>query len=143
MRRSRPRDEQGAWTHIGYLKARSQFGKLIGSFQVLQHRAVDMLIMIEQARSMAMYATMMLDETNPGARRKAMSAARVQIAKAGKFVGEQAVQLHGGVGLTEEYQVGHYYRRLTMNGLLFGDATHHLSQLPRADGVAEAVLSVP
>jgi alkylation response protein AidB-like acyl-CoA dehydrogenase len=125
---------------VEYLKVRNQFGTPIGSFQALQHRAVDMLIMIEQARSMALYAAMMVDEPDALERRKAMSAAKVQIGKAGKFVGEQAIQLHGGVGLSEDYQVGHYYRRLSMNGILFGDASHHLSELARDGGLTKADL---
>jgi pimeloyl-CoA dehydrogenase small subunit len=120
---------------VDYLKARTQFGRPIGSFQVLQHRAVDMLLMIEQARGMAMYAAAMVAEPDAVERRKAMSAAKVQIGRAGRFVGEQAIQLHGGIGLTEEYQVGHFYRRLSINGLLFGDVGHHLSLLASSGGL--------
>jgi pimeloyl-CoA dehydrogenase small subunit len=119
---------------VDYMKVRKQFGAIIGSFQALQHRAVDMLVMVEQARSMALYAAMMSAE--PGAERAAaLSAAKVQIGRSGKFVGEQSVQLHGGIGVTEECQVGHYYRRLTMLDILFGDTAHHLSELARAGGL--------
>jgi pimeloyl-CoA dehydrogenase small subunit len=114
---------------VEYLKTRKQFGSTIGSFQALQHRAVDMLVALEQARSMALYAAMMSSEADAGARNQALSAAKVQICRSGRFIGEQAVQLHGGIGVTEECQVGHYYRRLTMLELLFGDAAHHLSLL--------------
>ena len=122
---------------VEYLKQRRQFGVVIGSFQALQHRAVDMLVMIEQARSMMLYATMMVDTDDAAARGRAVSAAKVQIGRSGKFVGEQAVQLHGGIGVTEECQVGHYYRRLTMIEILFGDSAHHLAVLARAGGLPE------
>lgn len=121
---------------VDYLKQRKQFGVFIGSFQALQHRAVDMLVMVEQARSMAYYATMMASEPDPALRAAAMSAAKVQIARSARFVGEQAVQLHGGIGVTEECSVGHYYRRLTLLEILFGDANHHLANLAGAGGLA-------
>jgi pimeloyl-CoA dehydrogenase small subunit len=114
---------------VDYLKTRKQFGAPIGSFQALQHRAVDMLVALEQARSMALYACMMSGEPDTQERDQALSAAKIQICRSGRFIGEQAVQLHGGIGVTEECQVGHYYRRLTMLELLFGDAAHHLSLL--------------
>ena len=123
---------------VDYLKIRRQFGTNIGSFQALQHRAVDMLIFLEQARSMAMYAAMMSDEPDALERGPAISAAKVQIGRSGKFVGEQAIQLHGGVGMTEECNVGHYYRRLTMIELLFGNTGHHLATLARAGGLDRA-----
>jgi pimeloyl-CoA dehydrogenase small subunit len=114
---------------VDYLETRKQFGVPIGSFQALQHRAVDMLVALEQARSMAAYASMMIGEPDMQERDRALSAAKIQICRSGRFIGEQAVQLHGGIGVTEECQVGHYYRRLTMLELLFGDAAHHLSLL--------------
>ena len=120
---------------VDYLKIRKQFGMPIGSFQALQHRAVDMLVMVEQARSMAMYACMMSEETDPARRRQAVAAAKSYIGRAGKFVGEQSVQLHGGIGVTEECAVGHYYRRLTMIDLIFGDSAHHLAQVALGGGL--------
>jgi pimeloyl-CoA dehydrogenase small subunit len=117
---------------VEYMKVRKQFGATIGSFQALQHRAVDMLVMIEQARSMAMYATMMSEQADPAKRRQAVSAAKAYVGRAGRFVGEQAIQLHGGIGVTEECAVGHYYRRLTMIDVLFGDSAHHLTQVANA-----------
>ena len=117
---------------VDYLKIRKQFGVPIGSFQALQHRAVDMLVMIEQARSLAMYATMMSEDRDPAARAQAVSAAKAYIGKTGKLVGEQAIQLHGGIGVTEECAVGHYYRRLTMIDILFGDSAHHLGAVANA-----------
>ena len=116
---------------VEYLKTRRQFGREIGSFQILQHRAVDMLIALEQARSMAMFATMMAAEENAAERRNAVAAAKVQIGRSGKFIGQQAIQLHGGIGMTMEYKVGHYFKRVTMIDTMFGDADHHLRELAR------------
>jgi alkylation response protein AidB-like acyl-CoA dehydrogenase len=122
---------------LDYLKTRRQFGREIGSFQVLQHRAVDMLMALEQARSMAMFATMMAPEDDASERRNAVSAAKVQIGRSGKLIGQQAIQLHGGIGMTMEYKVGHYFKRVTMIDTMFGDADHHLRRLAR-DGAAPA-----
>jgi pimeloyl-CoA dehydrogenase small subunit len=116
---------------VEYLKTRRQFGREIGSFQILQHRAVDMLIALEQARSMAMFATMMAADENAAERRSAVAAAKVQIGRSGKFIGQQAIQLHGGIGMTMEYKVGHYFKRVTMIDTMFGDADHHLRELAR------------
>ncbi len=117
---------------VEYLKTRKQFGVPIGNFQVLQHRAAEMLIALEQARSMAMLAAMTADENNAAERRKAISAAKVQICNSIRTVGQQAVQLHGGIGMTMEYKLGHYFRRITAIQATFGDATHHLNLLARA-----------
>jgi pimeloyl-CoA dehydrogenase small subunit len=116
---------------VDYLKTRRQFGREIGSFQILQHRAVDMLIALEQARSMAMFATMMAAEENAAERRNAVAAAKVQIGRSGKFIGQQSIQLHGGIGMTMEYKVGHYFKRMTMIDMMFGDADYHLRELAR------------
>jgi alkylation response protein AidB-like acyl-CoA dehydrogenase len=121
---------------VDYLKTRKQFGVPIGSFQVLQHKAVDMLTALEEARSMAYYATMMAAEPDAAERRKAMSAAKVQIGKSAKFVGETAIQLHGGIGMTMEYKAGHYFKRLTMIDMAFGDAEHHLRELAKMGGLS-------
>ena len=123
---------------VGYLMVRKQFGVAIGSFQALQHRAVDMLVAIEQARSMAYYATMMCDESDAAERARAVSAAKVQTAKSARLVGQEAIQLHGGIGMTEECQAGHYFRRLTVIEPLFGDTPHHLRRLARAGGLIDA-----
>jgi len=120
---------------VDYLKQRKQFGVPIGNFQVLQHRAGEMLIALEQARSMAMLATMMSEEGNADERRKSISAAKVQIGRSAKIVGEGAIQLHGGIGMTMEYKVGHYFKRATMIDKTFGDADHHLAALARMGGV--------
>ena len=121
---------------VDYLKTRKQFGVPIGSFQVLQHRAVDMYAALEQARSMAYYATMMAAERDANERRRAMAAAKVQIGRSARFVGEQAIQLHGGIAMTMEYKAGHYFKRLTMIDMAYGDADHHLRELARLGGLS-------
>ncbi len=119
---------------LAYLKTREQFGVPIGSFQALQHRAVDMLIELELARSICLYGTMALAEELPGGeRRKALSATKVQVARSGRFIGQQAIQLHGGIGMSEEYAVGHYFKRMSMLELALGDADYHLARFLRAD----------
>jgi pimeloyl-CoA dehydrogenase small subunit len=123
---------------VEYLKTRTQFGVPIGDFQALQHRAVDMYVAIEQARSMAMYAAMIADAGDPAARRAAMSAAKVQVARSARFVGQQAVQLHGGIGMTMEYKAGHGVKRLIVIETLFGDADHHLALLADAGSLLDA-----
>jgi alkylation response protein AidB-like acyl-CoA dehydrogenase len=120
---------------IAYMKTRKQFGVAIGGFQVLQHRAADMLIALEQARSMTLFATMMAAEPDAAERSRAISAAKVQVGRSARFVAQQATQLHGGIGMTMEYQAGHYLKRLTMIDLMFGDADHHLRALARAGGL--------
>jgi pimeloyl-CoA dehydrogenase small subunit len=114
---------------VDYLKTRKQFGRAIGEFQALQHRSVDMFVALEQARSMALYATMMACETDAAARSRAMSAAKVQIGRSGRAIGQEAVQLHGGIAMTMEYKVGHYFKRMTMLERMFGDTGHHLSRV--------------
>jgi pimeloyl-CoA dehydrogenase small subunit len=120
---------------VDYLKTRKQFGVPIGSFQVLQHKSVDMFTALEQARSMAYYATMMAGEADAKERRKAISAAKAQIGRSARFVGETGIQLHGGIGMTMEYKAGHYFKRLTMIDMAFGDADHHLRQLGKSGGL--------
>jgi alkylation response protein AidB-like acyl-CoA dehydrogenase len=123
---------------IDYLKTRKQFGVPIGSFQVLQHRAAEMLIGVEQARSMAMLATMMAEEPDALERAKAIAAAKVQIGRSARIVGEGAIQLHSGIGMTMEYKVGAYFKRVTAIDTLFGDADHHLARLARLGGLIAA-----
>ncbi len=120
---------------LEYLKTRKQFGRPIGSFQVLQHRSVDMLVALEQARSMAMFAAVMAAEENPVERRRAIAAAKVQIGRSGKHIGQEAIQLHGGIGMTMEYSVGHYFKRMTMIDQLYGDADLHLAGLAQLGGL--------
>jgi len=114
---------------LEYLKTRQQFGQAIGSFQVLQHRMVDIYIELEQARSAAVMATLRLTDNDPAARRHALSAAKVQIGQASRFVGQNAVQLHGGIGMTDELRISHYFKRLTMITNQFGSVDYHLDRM--------------
>ena len=123
---------------VDYLKTRKQFGVAIGSFQVLQHKSVDMFTALEQARSMSFFATMMAGEADATERRRSIAAAKVQISKSAKFVGETAIQLHGGIGMTMEYKAGHYFKRLTMIDQAFGNADHHLRALAGMGGLISA-----
>ena len=113
---------------IEYTKMRKQFGVPLAKFQALQHRMADMLIHVEQARSMAYLACLRADERDPRERRRAISAAKVVVGQACRAVGQQAVQLHGGMGVSDETPVSHYFRRLTAIELTFGDSEHHLEQ---------------
>jgi pimeloyl-CoA dehydrogenase small subunit len=120
---------------VEYLKTRTQFGVAIGTFQTLQHRAADMFVALEQARSMSMFATMAGDFTDAKERANAVAAAKVQIGKSLKFVGQQAIQLHGGVGMTMEFKIGHYFKRLTMIESTFGDTDYHLRRVSEQGGL--------
>lgn len=114
-------------TTVEYSKTRKQFGTPIGKFQVLQHRMVDMFMAYEQSVSITYMVTLKLDE-DEAERKKAASAAKVQIGKAGRFIGQAAVQIHGGMGMTDELNVGHYFKRLTMIDTQFGNVDHHLKR---------------
>jgi len=117
-------------TTLEYIKTRKQFGVAIGSFQALQHRMVDMMVVTEQARSMAIYAAAKVDgAADAQERRRAVSMAKVKIADACRHVSQESVQLHGGMGMTEEMKVSHAFRRLTMLAQRFGDADHHLERI--------------
>ena len=119
---------------LEYLKTRKQFGVPIGTFQALQHRMVDMVIDAEQARSMAYLACAKVDgEKNPEERKRLVSAAKVKVADACRRVSQEAIQLHGGMGMTEELKVSHTFRRLTVIAQQFGDAGHHLERFAALD----------
>jgi pimeloyl-CoA dehydrogenase small subunit len=122
-------------TTVEYIKTRKQFGVAIGTFQALQHRASDMFVALEQARSMSMFATMAADFEDAKERARAVAAAKVQIGKSGKFVGQQSIQLHGGIGMTQEAKIGHYFKRLTMIENTFGDTDYHLRRVTDAGGL--------
>ncbi len=113
---------------VEYCRTREQFGQPIGQFQVLQHRMVDMFMEHEQAKSLMFMCAMRLDEGYGAEAQKAVSAFKVQVGKSGRFVGQQAVQLHGGMGMTDELAVGHYFKRLTTVDTLFGNVDHHLKR---------------
>ena len=114
---------------LDYLKTRVQFGKPIGENQALQHRAAEMLVAMEQGRSMAMLAAMMVDEPDAAERQRNISMAKVGVGQSGRFVSQSAVQLHGGIGMTEEYAVGHFFRRVMVVEHMFGDTAYHLDKL--------------
>jgi alkylation response protein AidB-like acyl-CoA dehydrogenase len=113
---------------VAYVQNRQQFGVPIGRFQALQHRIADMLIHLEQARSMSYLAALRCADENVSERRRALSAAKAVIGQACRFVGQQAVQLHGGMGMTDELIVSHWFKRLTAAELMFGDSDAHLQR---------------
>jgi hypothetical protein len=113
---------------VAYVQSRQQFGMPIGRFQALQHRIADMLIHLEQARSMSYLAALRCADPNVTERRRALSAAKALIGQSSRFVGQQAVQLHGGMGMTDELIVSHWFKRLTAAELMFGDSDTHLQR---------------
>ena len=113
---------------VEYCKTRKQFGQPIGKFQVLQHRMVDMFMEYEQSKSLMYMAAMRMAEGYGSEAQKAVSAFKVQVGKSGRFVGQNAVQLHGGMGMTDELNIGHYFKRLTMIDALFGNVDYHLKR---------------
>ena len=130
---------------LEYLKTRQQFGVPIGRFQVLQHRMVDMRIQYEQAKSMALLAAVKVDSSDAAERRRCLSAAKELIGRAGRFIGQQAIQLHGGMGVTDELNVGHYVKRLAAIETFFGDGDLHLDRFWEGAAAAptEALLRQP
>jgi len=120
-----------------YLKTRKQFGVPLASFQVLQHRAVDMYVLSEQAMSMAYRAAVLANAREPAERARAVSAAKAWIGKAGRKVGQEAIQMHGGMGMTDEMPVSHYFKRLTMIDTLFGDHRFHRRRFAALGGHVE------
>jgi alkylation response protein AidB-like acyl-CoA dehydrogenase len=110
---------------VEYAGHRRQFGAPISSFQVLRHRMVDMYVAVEQAVSMTYGATLMLDASDRE-RSKAASAAKVLVGKSCRYVGESAIQIHGGMGITDDLAIGHYFRRVMVLDMQFGSAAHHL-----------------
>lgn len=119
---------------IEYAKARQQFGQPIGKFQALQHRMADMLMHVEQARSMSYLAAVRCTEKSAPLRKKTLSAAKVLVGQACRFVGQQAIQIHGGMGMTDELMISHHFRRLTAIELSLGDTEHHLEQFMHGEG---------
>jgi pimeloyl-CoA dehydrogenase small subunit len=114
---------------VEYLKTRVQFGRPIGDNQALQHRATEMMIAMEQGRSLAMLAAVMVDDEDAAQRDRDISTAKVGVGQSARFVSQNAVQLHGGIGMTDEYAIGHYFRRCMVIEHSFGDTNYHLSKL--------------
>ncbi len=113
---------------VEYMNTRKQFGVAIASFQALRHRVADVKMQLELARSMSYYASLKLGEPAPQ-RRRALSQAKVQLGQSMRFVGQQCIQLHGGIGVTDESSASHYFKRLTMLELACGDTLHHLGEV--------------
>lgn len=124
---------------LDYLKTRQQFGVPIGKFQALQHRMADMFMQLEQARSMATLAALNAESDDAAERQRILSAAKARIGQAMKFVGQQAVQLHGGMGVTNELPAAHLFKRLTMIELTLGDTDHHLARFVAQPAFKETV----
>ena len=113
---------------VEYMNTRKQFGVPIGTFQALRHRIADMKMQLELARSMSYYATLKLGEA-PDVRRRAVAQAKVQLGQSARYLGQQAIQLHGGIGMTDEYIGSHYFKRLTTLEMQFGDTMHHIGEV--------------
>ncbi len=113
---------------VDYMNTRKQFNATLASFQALRHRIADVKMQLELARSMSYYATLRLNDPEPR-RRQAIAQAKVQVGNAARFVGQQCIQLHGGIGVTDEYIASHYFKRLTMIEMQFGDTLHHLGEV--------------
>lgn len=124
-------------TTVEYCKTRQQFGQPIGGFQALQHRMASMYLRVEETRSLLLYAAIQLD-AGAGDAALACAALRVKVAEAGKFVAQQAVQLHGGIGMTDELVIGHHFKRLMLLGILYGDEDYHLRRYSRLGGFPAA-----
>jgi alkylation response protein AidB-like acyl-CoA dehydrogenase len=122
-----------------YLRTRDQFGVKIGTFQALQHRAVDMFVETELARSASIMAALRLDDPDPLVRQSAISAAKVQLAVSGRFVTQQAIQLHGGIGITDEHDIGLYFKRMHVLNTLYGDEEYHLARFARLPNFVDGV----
>lgn len=123
---------------LAYLKTRQQFGVPIGKFQVLQHRMAEMFIQLEQARSMTLLAAVNASADSAQERRRVISAAKARVGEAMRYIGQQAVQLHGGMGVTNELPAAHYFKRLSTIELTLGDTDHHLSRFVAQPGFAES-----
>ncbi|MBS3916605.1 MAG: pimeloyl-CoA dehydrogenase small subunit, partial [Sulfuritalea sp.] len=121
---------------VDYLRTRQQFGQPIGRFQALQHRAADMLLHYEQAKSMSTLAALRCTSQDAALRRRALSAAKVVIGRAARFIGQQAVQLHGGMGMSDELIVSHWFKRLTAIEPIFGDSDTHLQNFIEASATS-------
>ena len=120
--------EQTLRLTTGYMNQRKQFGVVIASFQALRHRVADMKMQLELARSMSYYATLKLG-ADEAERRQALSRAKVQLGNSMRYVGQQSVQLHGGIGVTDEYAGSHYFKKLTQLEMSYGDTLHHLGEV--------------
>lgn len=119
---------------VEYLKTREQFDTKIGAFQALQHRAVDMFVEAQLIRSVCMASTVRVEDEDAGERRANVSAAKVQLSVGGKYISHQSIQLHGGIGVTDEHDIGLYFKRMHALNTLFGDEDAHVRRYASADG---------
>ncbi|MEX1364299.1 MAG: acyl-CoA dehydrogenase [Nannocystaceae bacterium] len=122
---------------VAHLKEREQFGVPIGSFQVLQHHAVDMFVQVQLLRSMSVMASLRADEPQDELRQRSVSAAKVTLATAGRHVSQMAIQLHGGIGITDEHDIGLYFKRMLALNTMLGDEQHHVDRLAGLPGFVE------
>ena len=130
--------ERMLWLTVDYLKARVQFGQPIAVFQTLQHRAADMYVSLEQARSMALVARLALDDDDVDDRRRMVRAAKIRIDTAARHISQEAIQLHGGIGMTMEYPVGHYAKRVAVIAKTFADTDTLIDQVGAGGGLVAA-----
>lgn len=130
--------DKSLWLTIEYIKTREQFGRPIGSFQVLQHRGSEMFVELELSRSISMYAAISSRSDDAAERARALSAAKVQINLSSRAIGQAAIQMHGGVGMTMEYQIGHYFKRLSIIEKMYGDMDYHRGRLGETGGPLQA-----
>ena len=121
---------------LEYLKQREQFGAKLGSFQALQHRMVDVYMSYEESRSITYASAARFDDADATERKRLVSVTKAHIGKSGRHVGQEAVQLHGGMGMTDELNIGHYFKRLTTINAIFGDVAHHLKRFRHLDRAA-------
>lgn len=122
---------------VEYLKTREQFGLRIGTFQALQHRAVDMFVEAQLSKSMSIMAAIKVDDTDQVERQRGVSAAKAQIVESGKLVTQQAIQLHGGIGVTDEHDIGLYFKRMHALSVLYGDEPFHVTRYASLPGFAQ------
>jgi alkylation response protein AidB-like acyl-CoA dehydrogenase len=127
------------WMTVEYLRTREQFGVKIGTFQALQHRAVDMFVESELGRSMAIMASIKVGERDAAERQRAVSAAKVHLAQSGRLVTQQAIQLHGGIGITDEHDIGLFFKRMQVLATLWGDEEHHLARFASLPSFVEGI----
>ena len=113
---------------VEYMNTRKQFGNTLANFQALRHRIADVKMQAELGRSMSFFASLKLGDA-PDQRRRALSQAKVQLGNSMRYVGQQCTQIHGGIGVTDEYISSHYFKRLTMLEMAYGDTMHHLGEV--------------
>ncbi len=130
--------DKALWLTVEYIKTREQFGRALSTFQVLQHRGSEMFVELELSRSISMYAAISSRSDDPAERARALSAAKVQVNLSSRILGQAAIQMHGGVGVTMEDQIGHYFKRLSIIEKTYGDTDYHRRQLDQVGSLLDA-----